>query len=251
MIKFFRRIRQQLVSQNKFSKYMLYAIGEIVLVVIGILIALSINNWNVNKIQEQKETKILFTLLKDLKQAERMSVTFIEDEQQSIKAFELVLSGRQGHKELINLQNKDSIFHEIIFNIKSNAPVIYAYMDLKSAGETGLISNEIIRNGFTLLENKIIDLDRQLEDRLSVQQLRFDDFAIEGLNFVQTLKTLPNTYNIDYGANNDYMLLLQNQKFINAIAIKLVMTDDAITNRINLLKEIKDLIKLIENELEI
>jgi hypothetical protein len=48
MIKFFRKIRQQLLTENKFSKYLLYAIGEIVLVVIGILIALSINNWNNN-----------------------------------------------------------------------------------------------------------------------------------------------------------------------------------------------------------
>jgi hypothetical protein len=46
MIKFFRKIRRQLFSENKFSKYLLYAIGEILLVVIGILIALSINNWN-------------------------------------------------------------------------------------------------------------------------------------------------------------------------------------------------------------
>jgi len=46
MIKFFRKIRQQLLAENKFTKYLIYAIGEIVLVVIGILIALSINNWN-------------------------------------------------------------------------------------------------------------------------------------------------------------------------------------------------------------
>jgi Family of unknown function (DUF6090) len=46
MIKFFRKIRQNMIKENKVSKYMLYAIGEIVLVVIGILIALSINNWN-------------------------------------------------------------------------------------------------------------------------------------------------------------------------------------------------------------
>ena len=49
MIKFFRRIRQQLLTENKFSKYVLYAIGEIILVVVGILIALSINNWNSNQ----------------------------------------------------------------------------------------------------------------------------------------------------------------------------------------------------------
>ena len=46
MIKFFRKIRQKLLNENKISKYLIYAIGEIMLVVIGILIALSVNNWN-------------------------------------------------------------------------------------------------------------------------------------------------------------------------------------------------------------
>ena len=63
MIKFFRRIRQQLLTENKFSKYLLYAIGEIVLVVIGILIALQINNWN----QYQKQLKTEKEILKELK----------------------------------------------------------------------------------------------------------------------------------------------------------------------------------------
>lgn len=49
MIKFFRRIRQQLLTENKFSKYVFYAIGEIALVMIGILLALQVNDWNENK----------------------------------------------------------------------------------------------------------------------------------------------------------------------------------------------------------
>tara|TARA_R110002073_G_scaffold57778_4_gene146790 strand:+ start:223193 stop:223948 length:756 start_codon:yes stop_codon:yes gene_type:complete len=49
MIKFFRKIRQKTLTENKFSKYLIYAIGEIVLVIIGILIALQINNWNINQ----------------------------------------------------------------------------------------------------------------------------------------------------------------------------------------------------------
>ncbi len=61
MIKLFRKIRQRLITQNKFSKYLLYAIGEIVLVVIGILIALSVNNWN----ESYKVNKNIATLLKD------------------------------------------------------------------------------------------------------------------------------------------------------------------------------------------
>jgi len=59
MIKFLRQIRKKLLSQNRFSKYLFYAIGEIVLVVIGILIALSINNWNTTRIDLRKVEKYL------------------------------------------------------------------------------------------------------------------------------------------------------------------------------------------------
>ena len=60
MLKFFRKIRQQLVSENNFSKYLLYAAGEILLVMIGILLALQINNWNEankNRVKELNNLK--------------------------------------------------------------------------------------------------------------------------------------------------------------------------------------------------
>lgn len=59
MFKVFRRIRQQLLSETKFSRYTFYALGEIILVVIGILIALQVNNWNTHK-NEQKEIQSYF-----------------------------------------------------------------------------------------------------------------------------------------------------------------------------------------------
>ena len=64
MIKFFRKIRQRLLTENKFSKYLLYAIGEIVLVVIGILIALQINNCNEERIDPELKREVL-SVLKD------------------------------------------------------------------------------------------------------------------------------------------------------------------------------------------
>jgi len=66
MIKFFRKIRQQLLTQKKFSKYLIYAIGEIVLVVIGILIALSVNNWNEGRLLKIEEMNFLVILDKAL-----------------------------------------------------------------------------------------------------------------------------------------------------------------------------------------
>ena len=77
MIKFFRRIRKSLLSENppertrsvrasKFSKYLLYALGEIILVVIGILIALQINNWNEDRKATEREHELLLQLNEEL-----------------------------------------------------------------------------------------------------------------------------------------------------------------------------------------
>jgi len=66
MIKFFRKIRQKMLIENKFSKYLLYAVGEILLVVIGILIALQINNWNEIQKGKMKATTILKEIRSDM-----------------------------------------------------------------------------------------------------------------------------------------------------------------------------------------
>ena len=66
MIKFFRKIRYDLMEKNKTGKYLKYAIGEIVLVVIGILIALSINNWNENRKLDLNEKDVIENLIEDL-----------------------------------------------------------------------------------------------------------------------------------------------------------------------------------------
>ena len=65
MIKFFRKIRLKLLEQNKVSKYFKYAIGEILLVMIGILLALQVNNWNENRKERLQEIILLEQLLSD------------------------------------------------------------------------------------------------------------------------------------------------------------------------------------------
>ena len=68
MIKFFRHVRQNLLSEGKTGKYLKYAIGEIVLVVIGILIALQINNWNEAQKNDRMEAAYYCRLLEDIDQ---------------------------------------------------------------------------------------------------------------------------------------------------------------------------------------
>lgn len=86
MIRFFRQIRQRLLTQNKLSKYLLYAIGEILLVVIGILIALQVNNWNEERKSIVNEREVYKRMIKDLQIDERTIKDRIEyyTEDQSI-----------------------------------------------------------------------------------------------------------------------------------------------------------------------
>ncbi|MFD2915819.1 DUF6090 family protein [Psychroserpens luteus] len=81
MIKFFRKIRQKTLTEDKFGKYLTYAIGEIVLVVIGILIALQINNWNQDRI-EHKGTEVL---LSNLKLEVEENIKDLKDQQNLLK----------------------------------------------------------------------------------------------------------------------------------------------------------------------
>ncbi len=67
MIKLFRHIRKDLMGNNKTSKYFKYAIGEVILVMVGILLALQVNNWNENRKRSINETKLLQELYNDAK----------------------------------------------------------------------------------------------------------------------------------------------------------------------------------------
>ena len=86
MIKFLRRIRQRLLSENQFRKYLLYAIGEIVLVVIGILIALQINNWNEDKKNNRLEATYYCRLLEDIDQDVEQITQLIKSAEDRLKA---------------------------------------------------------------------------------------------------------------------------------------------------------------------
>jgi hypothetical protein len=79
MIKFFRKIRQKMLTENKFSKYLIYAVGEIILVVIGILIALQINNWNEANKQQLKTENLNIRLQNQISQNIQQTKGRIDD----------------------------------------------------------------------------------------------------------------------------------------------------------------------------
>ena len=78
MIRFLRNIRRTLITENKMGKYFKYAIGEILLVMIGILLALQVNNWNETKQKRKVELKLLQELMDDLFETKEDLLTDIE-----------------------------------------------------------------------------------------------------------------------------------------------------------------------------
>lgn len=88
MIKLFSRIRQKLLSENKFSKYLIYALGEIVLVMIGILLALQVNNWNENRKEKILLQDYYKLILEDLDEQKKYSVETIIQLDSSIASYE-------------------------------------------------------------------------------------------------------------------------------------------------------------------
>ncbi|WNH09031.1 DUF6090 family protein [Thalassobellus suaedae] len=143
MMKFFRKIRQNLLSEGKTGKYIKYAIGEIILVVIGILIALTINNWNQNSARNKLELEALKNLKEDFdfNLSELIQIDSVNTK--NIKSCLLILSHT-------GKRYKEDFILDKYLNDAAASPDYVAkngfLNDLISSGNLGLIKNSALRN---------------------------------------------------------------------------------------------------------
>jgi hypothetical protein len=149
MIKFFRNIRKKLADDNKPLKYMRYAVGEIVLVVIGILIALQINNWN----EDQKEREIEVKVLKEI--AENLEANILRlqsmmarcnEDNQSADIIISVIDNNLSYSDSLNMH-----FYYALNPVDEGS--FLSYVGFESMKNVGF---EIIRDD--LIKKKIISL---------------------------------------------------------------------------------------------
>ena len=141
MIPFFRKIRKTLADDNKPIKYLRYAIGEIVLVVIGILIALQINNWNENRKDNLKEVANLNSLKSELE----ISLKELKSDYNSTKLF---------HNSTLKVQNymrkktriSDSMYMDFYLSYQFSGffPKVSTYETFKS-GNLELIKSDSLK----------------------------------------------------------------------------------------------------------
>jgi hypothetical protein len=197
MIKFFRHIRKEQMEKNKTSKYLKYAIGEIVLVVIGILIALSINNWNSNRIQKQKENLFLSELNKEFKVNKAQLNTVLFNHKKSMKSVEYLLS-RLPIKD-IKTESLDSLSYHLwhlgvmyTFNPSSGAT-----NSIMNSSTIDIISNDELRQ--LLIGWNDVLLDYQEEEVLAQNNYHnhLKPFEKKYFNFNQDDKNWLNDSRID------------------------------------------------------
>lgn len=164
MINFFRKIRKRLLEENKISKYLLYAIGEIVLVVIGILIALQINNWNERKKLDETTQVYYQQLIKDL----ATDKTYISEK---IDMYSGRTSRYNSYKEMYKKPNLSA--EDVIENLSGlNFTVDYVRFQnntiasLESTGDIKLIPGDI--------RNRLMDLKKNQDLIIEFTKSNYD-----------------------------------------------------------------------------
>lgn len=164
MIKFLRIIRQRLPIENKFTKYLIYAIGEVLIIVIGVLVAVQINNWNEKRKERIQETTILKQLLTDFKSnLEQLDEKIAIRKSEINSAVQLLY-----YIDFPKDRNKDSIDKHITETLTYTTfdPIIN---DLVRSGNLRIIKNDSIKQLLSLWTSEIVQVS---EEELNWQRYR-------------------------------------------------------------------------------
>ena len=163
MIKFFRHIRRSLINQNQMGKYFKYAIGEILLVVIGILIALQINNWNSNKKDREKERVVLVQINHDFKSNKKQLDSIIIINQRKMALLNTLINTLSEYPDHRTMDTLITYADDILV-IKTFNPSNGAVEALINSSSFELIQNDSLRK--LLGSWKDIYMDYQEEEVL-------------------------------------------------------------------------------------
>ena len=253
MFRFFRQIRQQVVSEGRLRKYFLYAAGEIVLVVVGILIALQINNANELRLQRQSELSYLRNLKVDLQINVQELDKFIAARNGRIASASKMIDYFEG-APLDDLE--DFNYHNIHVQLwqkfyQNNN----TFQELVNSGNLGIISDNDIKNALMDLEL----LYKKMKSNEDHMRFDFEEYVFKP--FFDTVDIDPMTKNYVYTATGGKAgektalsrdaaeLLLSDVKYKNGFTLAIYM-NTVINGELEVLKQkTMQLIERIDNEL--
>ena len=255
MIKFFRKIRLNLLSEGKTGKYFKYAIGEILLVMIGILLALQVNNWNNSRIEAKREQTILRNLRSDfdenLTELNRIYDSTEESYRSSVRLLEIIKDDGP-----IDPQEIDRLLNSIIndfYSLDLNAPSID---ELVNSGSLSIIKDVELREqiaNWSFIEADSEDdieifydymfnfLIPSLSDKTSLRNMGIPDYLMERVGIPQLSRSKFET---------DLKTTLRTLEFENEVYNNALNVVYVLDNYKKIEVYLNDTLKLIESNIE-
>lgn len=244
MIKFFRRIRYNLMEQNKTGKYLKYAIGEIILVVIGILIALQINNWNQESKNKKLEIFYMNYLANDLKKDTLDINRIIEIQLDDNKTTEKLL--KRIYKPSSNI---DTIIKIARYEIDDSFTVKRDYANntfktIISSGNIDLLNKDLI--------DKLMDLNSMQEDQLKRFDSNLDTYKNVSIYYAQhfTSSKGPIGNIVDEILWNDVNEKVLVSSVTNSLTQRKFMFNNTIRGHLKVKEKSQEILELIEKLLK-
>ena len=224
MIKFFRKIRRNLLSEGKTGKYFKYAIGEIVLVVIGILIALQINNFNNSNQELQIEQGYLLSLRTEYETNLIKINKSIKENKERVNSVEEMLT-------LFDTNVRDTISDKAISNVMYSVfsseatfePSKGVLTDIISSGNLNLIQNEKLRQHLASFESKL-DFLKLMQNAVHALKIKLKNQLNKNGSIRKILKD--RGQNFDYNSISDSM---NNRRFFSLIEFENNLLDYYLT----------------------
>ena len=163
MLKFFRQIRQRLIRENRFSKYLLYAIGEVVLIVIGIWIALQLNNWNSERLDQIESNKYLAKLEQEMgaliSYYNDQKIFRLSDHQKALDALKFIESCGE-KKEYEDSFMQTMVSHQIL---SKYGEIRNTYEEMIAVGAFSAIPDKELKSKIFFAFNELTDGQTQID----------------------------------------------------------------------------------------
>ncbi|SDQ74030.1 DUF6090 family protein [Flagellimonas zhangzhouensis] len=247
MLKFFRKIRQDLLSEGKTKKYLQYAIGEIILVVIGILIALQINNWNENRKDDQMEIEVLREIAENLEEDILSLENDVYLNQGAIKNIHIL------ENALENVETVPDSLKRRFGLVTFSATYTLKWSGYKNLSNIGfhILANDSIRESITNLYETYYSFIKERET--SAKKTTYEYVIPRYLEYFEDLKTERNTSGSipsKLYSPKDFIALKNDPEFLRLLHYSEQIKEDNLYDLGLTLDQIKNTKTLIDTYLE-
>ena len=235
MIKFFRKIRQRLLTENRFSKYLVYAFGEIILVAIGILIALWVNDYNDNRKNVKIENTYLKAMLEDFEINLKTSEYIIKRIENGIPSIIMLLEQSSLQAPTLPVDSLNKAF-SVLNSMPAYSSSDRTYNNLVGSGDLKLIKNDKLKTNLAEYYRKLYILNLVQDTHESELVQSFQPYMMEFLDFQAVKPDRGEEFKLPAAVEENKILdVINTREYRNILTLKWTI----LTDLLDLNKEIK------------